>query len=135
MNEGLISVAEANELAQKANSNSIIENYINIIQTEYFYLDEDELIQALNRLIQKNVLVGKRRFFIDTTLLRNGFLRDRKLNAFEDDWNSLANYSSENKLELLSDPRFKLKIENRLLGYKRKDSIYAYTKEIGISII
>lgn len=129
MNRRLISVYEANELAQEANLDNVVESYIKTIQDEYFCLDEDELAQVLNRLIKRNVSIGKRKFFIDTTLLRNEFLRDRKLSAFECDWNSLA----DKEIEALSDLKFKLKIENRLLGSKHKDSIYAYNKEIGRS--
>ena len=65
----ILSADKANDLAQKANSSYMIASYIKTIQDKYFRLDEEELVQVLNRLIKSNVLVGKRKFVIDVKSL------------------------------------------------------------------
>lgn len=65
----ILSADKANDLAQKANSGYMIASYIKTIQDKYFRLDEEELVQVLNRLIKSNVLVGKRKFVIDVKSL------------------------------------------------------------------
>lgn len=132
----ILSVAEASELAQKANSDYIIENYINIIQDKYFCLDKDELIKVLNRLTKSNVLAGKSRFVIDADLLCNEFMNDGKLNSFECKWKTFrVDHNLESRLPLLTDSRVKQKMERKLRQSKHSDSIYLYDKLEGRSAI
>lgn len=130
----ILSADKANDLAQKANSSYMIASYIKTIQDKYFRLDEEELVQVLNRLIQNNVSAGKRRFVIDVDSLCNEFWEDGKLDVFEYDWDAFkAKNNLETKLELLNNNKFKQEIENKLWIFKHKqgDSVYLYNKIIG----
>ena len=129
----ILSADKANDLAQKANSDYMIASYIKTIQDKYFCLDMGELIQVLIRLIKSNVLVGKRKFVIDVDSLRNEFLEDKKLDAFEYDWDEFkAKNNFETKLGLLNN-KFKQELEHKLRTSKHKqnDSVYLYDKIIG----
>lgn len=129
----ILSADKANDLAQKANSDYMIASYIKTIQDKYFCLDMGELIQVLIRLIKSNVLVGKRKFVIDVDSLRNEFLEDKKLDAFEYDWDEFkAKNNLETKLGLLNN-KFKQELEHKLRTSKHKqnDSVYLYDKIIG----
>ena len=130
----ILSADKANDLAQKANSGYMIASYIKTIQDKYFRLDEEELVQVLNRLIKSNVLVGKRKFVIDVKSLCNEFREDGKLDTFEYDWDEFkAKNNLEGKLGLLSNSKFKQELENKLWIFKHKqgDSVYLYNKIIG----
>ena len=129
----ILSADKANDLAQKANSSYMIASYIKTIQDKYFRLDEEELVQVLNRLIKSNVLVGKRKFVIDVKSLCNEFREDGKLDTFEYDWDEFkAKNNLETKLGLLSNSKFKQELENKLWIFKHKqgDSVYLYNKII-----
>lgn len=130
----ILSADKANDLAQKANSGYMIASYIKTIQDKYFRLDEEELVQVLNRLIKSNVLVGKRKFVIDVKSLCNEFREDGKLDTFEYDWDEFkAKNNLETKLGLLSNSKFKQELENKLwiFIHKQGDSVYLYNKIIG----
>lgn len=130
----ILSADKANDLAQKANSSYMIASYIKTIQDKYFRLDEEELVQVLNRLIQNNVSAGKRRFVIDVDSLCNEFREDRKLDTFECDWDEFkAKNNLETKLGLLNNNKFKQELEKNLWIFKHKqgDSVYLYNKIIG----
>ncbi len=130
----ILSADKANDLAQKANSGYMIASYIKTIQDKYFRLDEEELVQVLNRLIKSNVLVGKRKFVIDVKSLCNEFREDGKLDTFEYDWDEFkAKNNLETKLGLLNNNKFKQELENKLWIFKHKqgDSVYLYNKIIG----
>ena len=133
----ILSADKANDLAQKANSGYMIASYIKTIQDKYFRLDEEELVQVLNRLIKSNVLVGKRKFVIDVKSLCNEFREDGKLDTFEYDWDEFkAKNNLETKLGLLSNSKFKQELENKLWIFKHKqgDSVYLYNKIIRFPI-
>ena len=130
----ILSADKANDLAQKANSSYMIASYIKTIQDKYFRLDEEELVQVLNRLIKSNVLVGKRKFVIAANSLCNEFREDGKLDTFECDWDEVkAKNNLETKLGLLNNNKFKQQLENKLWIFKQKqgDSVYLYNKIIG----
>lgn len=130
----ILSADKANDLAQKANSGYMIASYIKTIQDKYFRLDEEELVQVLNRLIKSNVSAGKRRFVIDVDSLCNEFREDRKLDTFECDWDEFkAKNNLETKLGLLNNNKFKQELEKNLWIFKHKqgDSVYLYNKIIG----
>lgn len=136
MNKKILGVDKANQLVQKANSGYMIANYIKIIQDKYFCLDEDELVQVMNRLIRSKVSNGKRKFVIDVDSLCNEFMNDGKLNSFECKWKSFrADHNLENSLPLLTDPGVKQKMERKLRQSKHSDSIYLYDKLEGRSAI